>query len=72
MVGLAERRLSEFGDRARVVLTDGGPPASEPPSSFDRFVSNFVFDLLSEADIAAVVSEAHRILRPGNVLSRSL
>ena len=68
MAGLAERRLSEFGDRARVVLTDGGPPESEPPASFDRFVSNFVFDLLSEADIAAVVSEAHRMLRPGGLL----
>jgi ubiquinone/menaquinone biosynthesis C-methylase UbiE len=68
MVELAERRLSEFADRAGVVLTDGGPPASEPPESFDRFVSNFVFDLLSEADIAAVVSEAHRMLRPGGLL----
>jgi ubiquinone/menaquinone biosynthesis C-methylase UbiE len=68
MVGLAERRLSEFGERARVVLTDGGAPSSEPPASFDRFVSNFVFDLLSEADIAAVVSEAHRMLRPGGLL----
>ena len=68
MVGLAERRLSEFADRASVVLTDGGPPASEPSASFDRFVSNFVFDLLSEADIAAVVSEAHRMLRPGGLL----
>jgi ubiquinone/menaquinone biosynthesis C-methylase UbiE len=68
MAGLAERRLSEFAGRARVVLTDGGPPAAEPAESFDRFVSNFVFDLLSEADIAAVLSEAHRMLRPGGLL----
>jgi len=68
MVGLAERRLSEFADRASVVLSDGGPPASEPSACFDRFVSNYVFDLLSEADIAAVVSEAHRMLRPGGLL----
>ena len=63
MVGLAE-----FGERARAVLTDGVAPSSEPPASFDRFVSNFVFDLLSEADIDAVVSEAHRMLRPGGLL----
>ena len=68
MAGLAEGRLSEFADRASVVLTDGGPPALEPSASFDRFVSNYVFDLLSEADITAVVSEAHRMLRPGGLL----
>ena len=68
MAGLAERRISEFAGRAHVVLTDGDPPAAEPSESFDRFVSNFVFDLLSEADIAAVVSEAHRMLRPGGLL----
>ena len=68
LVGLAQRRLAAFADRARVVLTDGEPPTSEPPASFDRFVSNYVFDLLSEADIAAVVSEAHRMLRPGGLL----
>ena len=68
MVELAERKLAEFADRASVVLTEGGPPASEPSASFDRFVSNYVFDLLSEADIAAVVSDAHRMLRPGGLL----
>jgi ubiquinone/menaquinone biosynthesis C-methylase UbiE len=68
MAGLAEQRLSPFADRARAVLTDGSPPASEPSESFDRFVSNYVFDLLSEADIAAVVAEAHRMLRPGGLL----
>ena len=40
----------------------------EARRTYDRFVSNFVFDLLSEADIAAVVSEAHRMLRPGGLL----
>ena len=68
MVGLAERRLSEFAERARVVLTDGDPPTSEPSAFFDRFVSNYVLDLLSEAEIVAVVLEAHRMLRPGGLL----
>ncbi len=31
-------------------------------------MSNFVFDLLSEPDIAAVLAEAHRMLRPGGLL----
>jgi SAM-dependent methyltransferase len=68
MVGLAEQRLSGFADRASVVQTDGGPPASEPSDAFDRFVSNYVFDLLSDDEIAAVVAEAHRLLRPCGLL----
>lgn len=71
MIGLATRRLSGFGDRVQVVLTDGSPPASERPASCDRFVSNYVFDLLSDADIVAVLSEAHRMLRPGGLLCLS-
>ncbi len=35
---------------------------------YDRFCSNYVFDLLSDEDIARVVTEAHRILRPGGLL----
>jgi SAM-dependent methyltransferase len=68
MVEIATARLSEFGERVEVVLSDGGPPASEPAAAFDRFVSTYVFDLLSEADIAAVIAEAHRMLRPGGLL----
>lgn len=68
MVQLALTRLAPFGSRAEVALTDGSPPASEPPASCDRFVSNFVFDLLSEEDIVAVVREAHRILMPSGLL----
>lgn len=68
MVQLARARLTPFGSRAEAILTDGSPPTAEPASSRDRFVSNFVFDLLSEGDIVAVVGEAHRILVPGGLL----
>jgi ubiquinone/menaquinone biosynthesis C-methylase UbiE len=71
MVRLARERLAAFGSRAEVVLTDGSPPVAEPAASRDRFVSNYVLDLLSEDDIAAVVREAHRILEPGGLLCLS-
>jgi SAM-dependent methyltransferase len=68
MVGLAECRLAPFASRAKVVLTDGAPPALEPSEAYDRFVSTYVLDLLSEQDIAALLQEAHRILRPSGLL----
>ena len=71
MAGLARQRLVEFGRRVEILLTDGNPPTAEPTAAFDRFVSNFVFDLLSEAEIEAVLVEAHRILRPGGLLCLS-
>ncbi|MEJ2237933.1 MAG: class I SAM-dependent methyltransferase [Gemmatimonadales bacterium] len=54
MVRLARKRLACFIPRAEIVLTDGSPPSTEPPASRDRFVSNFVLDLLSEEDIATL------------------
>ena len=68
MVSLAGTRLESFGERARIILSSGGAPAAEPADSCDRFVSNYVLDLLSESDIRAVVSEASRMLRPGGLL----
>ncbi len=68
MVRLARERLAPFGSRAEVALTDGSPPKDEPGASCDRFISNFVLDLLSEDDISAVIGEAHRILEPGGLL----
>jgi len=68
MVQLARARLAPFGSRAEVILTDGSPPTLEQAASRDRFVSNFVLDLLSEDEIAAAVREAHRILVPGGLL----
>jgi ubiquinone/menaquinone biosynthesis C-methylase UbiE len=68
MIELARNRLAKFGARAEVVLSEGGPPVSEPAGHYDRWVSNFVFDLLSEADVDAVLVEAHRMLKPGGLL----
>jgi len=68
MVSLARRRLAPYAPRARVALTDGGPPTDEPAESYDRFISNYVFDLLSEDDIRGVLRQAHRMLRPDGLL----
>jgi SAM-dependent methyltransferase len=68
MVFLAITRLARHSPRAEVVLTEGGPPIDEPSESYDRFVSNYVFDLLSEDETREVLREAHRMLRPGGSL----
>ena len=68
MVRLAQTRLAPYAARAEVTLTEGGPPLDEPTESCDRFVSNYVFDLLSHEDIRAVLREAHRMLQPNGLL----
>ena len=68
MVGLARRRLRRFGGRAAVELTGGEPRFETPAGSFDRFVSTYVFDLLPEDEIRAVLAEAQRILTDGGLL----
>ena len=68
MVGLAGARLGRWGDRAEVVLTDGSVALEAADDGYDRFVSNYVLDLLGDADTRALLAEAHRILRPGGLL----
>lgn len=68
MVGLARSRLARFGSRAEVVEAEGGAPVGEPDHGYDRWVSNFVLDLLSGSDIESVLVEAHRMLKPGGLL----
>ena len=69
MVDLARQRLERFGPRASVSASDGSPKLPLPTASADRLVSNFVLDLLSEADIGEFLEEAHRVLRPGGMLA---
>ena len=71
MVRLAQTRLVSYSPRAEVLLTEGGPPVDEHAESYDRFVSNYVFDLLSDEDIRAVLREAHHMLLPDGLLCLS-
>lgn len=68
MVELARKRMEPFGERASVELSEGGPPVQKPSAVYDRFLSTYVFDLLSDDDIAAVLDQAHRMLVPGGML----
>jgi len=68
MARLAKRRLERFGKRATVLLTKGEIQLDVKTSSFDRFLSTYVLDLLSEEDIRSLVAEAHRVLTPGGLL----
>jgi hypothetical protein len=68
MVGIARQRLSQWADRAEVKLSDGSGSLEAPDQSVDRFVSNYVFDLLSPPLIVRVLEQAHRILAPDGLL----
>ncbi|MDA8708198.1 class I SAM-dependent methyltransferase [Hellea sp.] len=68
MISLSKARLEPFKDRARLRLTQGEVTFDFPDASYDRFVSTYVFDLLSEQDTTQILSEAHRILKPGGRL----
>jgi len=62
MVGLARERLASFGDRVRIDTTDGEPPLARADRAFDRFVANYVFDLLAPRQLEAMLAEAARLL----------
>ncbi len=54
MVALASERLRPWHDRARVSLIDGDAPVPADDGAADRFVANYVFDLLGPG------ADAHR------------
>jgi ubiquinone/menaquinone biosynthesis C-methylase UbiE len=68
MVQLSEKRLASFGDRVQLKLTDGSLKVDVVDSSVDKFISNYVLDLLPPEEISLVVAEAHRVLSPGGYL----
>jgi ubiquinone/menaquinone biosynthesis C-methylase UbiE len=68
MIELAWSRTARFGSRAVIRQTNGTMQVDLPDQSFDRFISTYVLDLLSEEDIDSLLSEAYRILRTGGLL----
>ncbi len=68
MIGITNDRLAAFSARTKVSLSDGSAPVQEPSEFYDRFISTYVLDLLSEQDIAFILREAHRMLEPGGLL----
>lgn len=71
MVALARKALQPFGARAELWVSEGGAPTAQADACCDRFVSNYVLDLLPEAMIVQVLDEAHRMLQPGGLLALS-
>lgn len=67
MVRLARARVKPWSDRAHVLQTDGTPKIPAGPGSFDRVISTYVLDLLSDADIQALSADAKRVLRRGGL-----
>jgi ubiquinone/menaquinone biosynthesis C-methylase UbiE len=64
MLGLAREKLAPYADRASVVLTNGDPRLPYPDDAFDRFVANYVLDLLPAQEIVILLAEARRVLAP--------
>lgn len=62
MVRIARSRLANWAERTKIQLTEGSTHLNESDGAFDRFVSNYVFDLLGPEYIAAILDEAHRVL----------
>lgn len=73
MVKISTERLQNYGDKVVIAKTNGEVSLSLGNESVDRFVSNFVFDILSDEEIKTLLDEAHRILKnDGLVLISSL
>lgn len=68
MVAITRERLKPWEDRTSIVVTSGSVELDYIDGSFDRFISTYVVDLLSEADASRLIEEAHRVLRPDGLL----
>jgi ubiquinone/menaquinone biosynthesis C-methylase UbiE len=68
MAALATGRLLPWSGRATVALVDDHAALPATDGSADRFVADYVFDLLGPEATAAALAEARRVLVPGGLL----
>jgi ubiquinone/menaquinone biosynthesis C-methylase UbiE len=68
MIALARDRLRPWHDRASVTLVSGDDPLPVADGAADRFVSNYVFDLLLPKAMHDALAEAHRVVLAGGLL----
>jgi ubiquinone/menaquinone biosynthesis C-methylase UbiE len=71
MVALASERLARWRHRATVTFVDGGAAMPAADGAADRFVANYVFDLLGSDETRAALAEARRVLAPRGLLCAS-
>ena len=68
MIGLTNERVSPWSTQAKTHLTTGMMTLEAEDSSYDRFISTYVCDLLSTEDIVKLFEEAHHVLRSDGLL----
>lgn len=68
MIQLSRSRLTKFGERVTLLKSSGETMLPLQDESCDRFVSNYVLDILSADEIKSVLREAQRILKPNGLL----
>jgi len=68
MFELSRKRLARFGERVTLWQSSGESVTPLMDASVDRFVSNYVLDILSTEEIAAVLTEAKRLLKKDGLL----
>jgi SAM-dependent methyltransferase len=64
----AAERVQRWEGRAEVRVSDGAMLLAVGDCEFDRFVSNYVLDLLRPSDVHALLREAGRVLAPDGKL----
>lgn len=68
MIELSHSRLAKFGERVTLLKSSGEVILPLQDGSCDRFVSNYVLDILSADEIESVLREARRVLKPNGLL----
>jgi ubiquinone/menaquinone biosynthesis C-methylase UbiE len=68
MIELSRQRLSRFGSRTALWKSTGETFLPLPSDSADRFVSNYVLDILLFDEIDVVLGEAKRVLKKNGLL----